>query len=228
MVEARAAGKGRAERLRNAVRTKRRPAFAIARGPRGYDTYAHALVPLVILKRPCYIWGQEAPMNKCIRRILAGTILFFSVSAAFAQSFQAGIGADFFRYENTFLDLRAAYLQPLKPAVELSLGGSFAILTEERDGTVEADFFIPLDGGVVFLFPVNESFAYQFGLGVTAQFLITSENRFYMGPYLGAGVRVRVHPYMVWFLEGRQDLVIGKPDWINTSSRISSGIIFSF
>jgi hypothetical protein len=49
-----------------------------------------------------------------------------------------------------------------------------------------------------------------------------------MGPYLGAGVRVRVHPYMVWFVEGRQDLVIGKPDWINTSSRISSGIIFSF
>lgn len=167
-------------------------------------------------------------MSTCIRRIIAGTVLFFSVSAAFAQSFQAGIGADFFRYEKTFLDLRAAYLQPLKPDVELSLGGSFAILTEERDGAVEADFFIPIDGGVVFLFPVSKIFAYQFGLGVTAQFLIASENRFYMGPYLGAGVRVRVHPYMVWFVEGRQDLVIGKPDWINTSSRISSGIIFSF
>ena len=167
-------------------------------------------------------------MTKSIGRVVAGTILFFSGSALFSQSFQAGIGADFFRYEKTFLDLRAAFLQPLKPDVELSLGGSFAILTEENDGNVEADFFIPLDGGVVFLFPVNKTFSYQFGLGVSAQFLVSSENRFYMGPYLGAGARVRVHPYMVWFLEGRQDLVIGKPDWINTSSRISSGIIFSF
>lgn len=157
---------------------------------------------------------------------LVGIFLFFA-AGAFAQSFQTGIGADFFNYDRTFLDLRAAYLQPLKQDVELSLGASFAIATEKKDGDVEADFFIPLDGGVNFLFRMNDKFGYLFGLGVSVQFLLESERRLYVGPFVKGGVRVKTHPYMTWYFEAQQDLVIGEPDWINNSTRLNTGIIFS-
>jgi hypothetical protein len=163
---------------------------------------------------------------KKTRMIITGIVLAAAAHSLHAQSFLAGIGADFVRYDRTYLDLRAAYLEPLNPGVELLLGGSFATVTEKKNGDVEPDFFIPLDAGVVFTFPVNDTFAYQFGLGVTVQFLIQTDSRFYMGPYVGLGVRFGVHPYMEWYIEGRQDLIFGEPDWINTSTRLSTGVVF--
>ena len=168
---------------------------------------------------------EEDPMRKYL--FIAAFLLFTGVPALFAQSFTAGIGADFFKYERTYLDLRAAYIQPINPDVELTLGGSFAIVTKNEGGTTEADFLIPLDGGVNFLFPVNETFAYQFGLGLTAQFVLETDSRFYMGPFISFGVRFGVHPFMEWYIEGRQDLLFGKPEWISTSTRLSTGVIFA-
>ena len=159
---------------------------------------------------------------------LFSVLLLLLPFAIGAQSLQAGIGADFFTYHRTFLDLHATFLQKIKPDVELSLGGSFALATRDENGTVEADFFIPLDGGVDFLFSVNKEFSYLLGFGLTAQFLLESERRFYMGPFMKVGARYRIHPYMTWYLEVVQDLVIGKPDWINFSSRFSTGILFHF
>ena len=43
---------------------------------------------------------------------------------------------------------------------------------------------------------------------------------------VGLGVRFGVHPYMEWYIEGRQDLIFGEPDWINTSTRLSTGVVF--
>jgi hypothetical protein len=54
------------------------------------------------------------------------------------------------------------------------------------------------------------------------------EFRFLMGPYLKGAVRVKVHPIMSWYLEAQQDLLIGGDDWINTGTRLSTGINFAF
>jgi hypothetical protein len=146
----------------------------------------------------------------------------------FSQAVSAGIGADFPNYEQAYLDVRAQYIHHLNPDVDVTLGSSFAIATHEDNGDKDADFLIPLDLGVNFVFPVNDEFAYYFGIGATAQFNIPDDdtNRFYMGPFVSLGIRVGVHPYMEWYLEARQDLVFGEPDWINTSTRLSTGIIF--
>ncbi len=162
-----------------------------------------------------------------MKRLFFALLLLLPLSLG-AQSLQAGIGADFFTYERTFLDLHATFLKQVKPDVELSLGGSFALATRDDNGTVKADFFIPLDGGVNFLFPINKEFSTLVGFGLTAQFLLESERRFYMGPFMKLGARYRIHPYMTWYLEILQDLVIGKPDWINISTRFGSGILFHF
>jgi hypothetical protein len=166
-------------------------------------------------------------MGVHMKKLLAVILLILPISA-FAQTIQAGIGADLFRYEKTFLDLHAMVLQPVKQDVELFLGGSFALATEKENGSVEADFFIPIDGGVNFLFPVNPEFSYTVGFGLSAQFLIDSDTHFYMGPFVKLGLRYQMHPYMTWYLEALQDLVIGKPDWINNSTRFSTGILFHF
>ncbi|MFQ3619445.1 MAG: hypothetical protein SNJ78_00735 [Spirochaetales bacterium] len=168
-------------------------------------------------------------MRKVLLSAFVGASVFFFIPLlGHSQALQAGIGADFFTYDRTFLDLRATLLKPLKPDVEIFLGGSFALATHNEDGKVEADFFIPLDGGVNFLFPIQKDFSYTLGFGLTAQFLLESDRRFYMGPFMKVGIRYKIHPYMTWYLEGIQDLVIGKPDWINISSRVHTGILFHF
>jgi hypothetical protein len=146
----------------------------------------------------------------------------------FSQALSAGIGADFPNYEKTYLDVRAQYIHYLNPDVDVTLGSSFAIATHKHGGDTDADFLVPVDLGVNFIFPVNDEFAYYFGIGATAQFYVPDEdtNRFYMGPFAALGLRVGVHPYMEWYLEARQDLVFGEPDWINTETRLSTGIIF--
>jgi hypothetical protein len=149
-------------------------------------------------------------------------------SRACAQAFSAGLGADFPNYEKAYLDVRAQYIHYLNPDVDVTLGSSFALVTREDGGDTDADFLVPVDLGVNFIFPVNDAFAYYFGIGATAQFYIPEEgtNRFLMGPFAALGIRAGLHPYMEWYLEARQDLVFGEPDWINTATRLSTGIIF--
>ena len=148
--------------------------------------------------------------------------------AAFSQALSAGIGADFLEYKRPFLDVRALYIHHLNPDVEVFGGGSFAITTRKDNGTTEADFLIPVDLGVNFMFPLNKTFAWYFGIGATGQFLLphTDTKRAFFGPFANLGIRVGVHAYMEWYLEARQDLLFGKPDWINTSTRLSTGILF--
>ena len=156
-------------------------------------------------------------------------VFFGFAPAAFSQALSAGIGADFLRYRDAFLDVRTQYIHHLNPDVEIFVGASFAITTrKDDDGSTRADFLIPADLGVNFLFPLGETFAWYFGIGATAQTLLphTETKRFFMGPFANLGIRVGIHTYMEWYLEARQDLLFGKPDWINTSTRLSTGIVF--
>ncbi|MDR3200102.1 MAG: hypothetical protein LBT68_01475 [Spirochaetales bacterium] len=155
-------------------------------------------------------------------------ILLALCPTAFSQSLSAGIGADFPNYEKSYLDIRLQYIHHLNPDVDVTLGSSFALSTHKDDGDTDADFLIPVDLGVNFIFPINDIFAYYFGIGATAQFFIPDDgvNRIYPGPFVTVGLRAGVHPFMEWYLEARQDLLFGEPDWLNTSTRLSTGIIF--
>ena len=163
-----------------------------------------------------------------MKRYVIFIFLIIVSPAVFSQAVSAGIGADFFKYEDAFLDVRLQYIHHLNPDVEVNLGGSFAITTRKENEETKADFLVPVDLGVNFLFPANETFAWYFGIGASAQFLMPKNdtNRFYMGPFAALGIRLGVHTYMEWYLEARQDLLFGEPDWINTGTRVSTGIVF--
>ena len=163
-----------------------------------------------------------------MRRLFFLFVFFGLAPVVFSQALSAGIGADFLKYEDAFLDVRAQYIHYLNPDVEIFLGGSFAITTHKDNGDTKADFLVPADLGVNFLFPLDQTFAWYFGIGGTVQFLLphTETKRIYMGPFANLGIRVGIHPYMEWYLEARQDLLFGEPDWINTATRLSTGIVF--
>ena len=154
-------------------------------------------------------------------------ILLSSVSFA-VPSFSVHIGGDFFNYEDNYLDLGFTYMNPIGEDMELYLAGHFGVLTRTEDGEITADFFYPLEGGLNFLFPFNSSFTGLFGIGLTPQILVADETRFYLGPTVKCGLRVRIHPLMQWMAEVQQDLVIGAPKWINTGTRLYTGIVFTF
>ncbi len=167
-----------------------------------------------------------------VRRTLFCLVLLAVAPAAFSQmSFAAGLGANFFRYDTPYLTaLAATYLYEYTDGVELNIGGEFAIsTTEDDDGDTVPRFLLPANIGLNFVFP-REQVSMVFGTGLTPVFVIDEEGDpgFLMGPYAKGAVRVNVHPYMSWFLELQQDLLIGGSDWINTGTRASSGIVFSF
>ncbi|TVR89465.1 MAG: hypothetical protein EA428_10155 [Spirochaetaceae bacterium] len=167
-----------------------------------------------------------------LRRALVSLVLLAVAPAAFSQmSFAAGLGVNFFRYETPYLTaLAATYLYEYTDGVELNIGGEFAInTTEDDDGDVVPRFLLPANIGLNFVFP-RDQVSVVFGTGLTPVFVIDEDGdtSFLMGPYAKGAVRVNVHPFMSWFLEIQQDLLIGGSDWINTGTRASSGIVFSF
>ncbi len=165
--------------------------------------------------------------------IVTLVIALFAVTAASAQSTFAGhIGVNFFRYERTYLETGVIFLAPIAEQMELHLGADYGISTETRaDGTVDPYFLIPVNLGLNFTFPFANG-AYYLGTGVTPSFRLGPESdggfRFYMGPYARTGLRYKVHEVMSIFLDVEQDLLIGGPAWINTSTRLKGGILFSF
>ncbi len=152
--------------------------------------------------------------------------------AAAENSVSAGLGANFFRYDTTYLTAIAAnYQHELRPDLELNIGGEFGITTDEdADGDTVPSFLIPVNIGLNFAFPVERT-TFLFGTGLTPVFNINpdtdDEFEFYMGPYVKGAMRLRVHPIMSWFVEVQQDLLIGGDDWINVASRVSTGINFT-
>ena len=111
--------------------------------------------------------------------------------------------------------------------MEFHMAANFGISTRTVDSTVEALFYIPFDFGLNFIFNEESKLNFLVGTGLTPQILSMNEVSFYMGPYLKGGIRVKVHEYMKWFLEVQQDLLVGAPKWINTTTSIRTGILFS-
>ncbi len=162
------------------------------------------------------------------RILLISMILCAAATGLSAQpSFSAGIGGDFFNYEKNFLDMGSSMVVPIAEGMELNLGVNFGIATETEDSDVDASFYIPFDLGLNFLFNEEQALQYLVGVGLTPQFLFDDGTDFYMGPYAKGGIRVKVHEYMKWFIELQQDLVIGAPDWINTVTRVKTGVLFN-
>ena len=164
-----------------------------------------------------------------MKRILFPFILLCAAaSALYAQpSFTAGIGGDFFNYDKAFLDMGGSVVVPIQEGMEFNLGMNFGIATESDGSDVDALFYFPIDAGINFVFNEEEKLNYLVGVGLTPQFLFNDGTSFYMGPYVKGGLRLKVHEYMKWFIELQQDLVIGAPDWINTVTRVKTGILFN-
>lgn len=163
-----------------------------------------------------------------MKKYFFAMIFFVSAIAAFPQMFSAQLGIDFFNYEKGFLDFRLAYHQNLAESMELKLGTDIGISTSERAGQTVADFLITGELGLVFLFPASSTVAPYIGVGLSPQFFIAESSAFYLGPYLDAGLRIKVHPNMDLMTELKQELPVGPPKWINNSTRLSAGIIFHF
>ncbi len=175
---------------------------------------------------------------KRLRTAIAVAVMLTTIAATHLvadNSFSAGIGVNFFRYETTYLTvLSATYHHELQDGLELNIGGDFNITTKENDdGDVKPRFVLPANIGLNFTFP-QERVTFLFGTGLTPVFNINTDEtgsddfRFYMGPYVKGAMRVKVHPIMSWFVEYQQDLLIGGNDWINSASRIMTGINFAF
>ncbi len=158
--------------------------------------------------------------------------LFPVFSEKLPPSFSANLGFDFFNYSEIYLDTGFAYNHPITDGLELTVGADFSLRTiQESDGNVLPYFFIPINVGLNFIFQ-NTFPTYLLGVGLSPVIRIPpsakDEGRFYMGPYIKAGIRIRVHRLMNWFVNVYQDLLIGRPAWINTSTRIYTGINFRF
>ena len=142
--------------------------------------------------------------------------------------FSAYIGSDFFNYEDGYLNIGATYQTAVAERMEFYISANFGVMTYKSGGTVQADFYYPLDAGLHFLFPVSSNLTGIFGVGVSPQFVVNEETRVYAGPTVKGGFRLRIHPRMEWMAEVQQDLIIGAPSWINTGTRVHTGIVFSF
>lgn len=172
--------------------------------------------------------------TKAVRRLiivmfLAGT----SFSAVAADiSISTGIGVNFFRAETPYLTALSVTYQPvIAEGLELNLGSEFAITTDGEGGQTNPSILLPFNVGLNFTFP-QEASTFVFGVGITPVFSFMPEAdddfQFYMGPYVKGALQVRVHPIMSWFMEAKQDLLIGGPQWINSSTRLLTGINFSY
>lgn len=161
-------------------------------------------------------------------------LLLATVPVIAQSSISTGVGVNFFRYETTYLTaLSAAYHHELSDGLELNIGGDFNITTRQNsDDETKPRFVIPANVGLNFTFP-QETVTFLFGAGLTPVFNINTDEegddefRFYMGPYVKGAMRVKVHPIMSWYVEYQQDLLIGGTNWINSASRVVTGINFA-
>lgn len=160
----------------------------------------------------------------------AGT-LFVAPQAQAQSSFSAGIGGMFYRYETGFLSTHVTYLFEREDQLEINAGAAFGITTRSDNGDVEPQFLIPLNLGLNFLFP-NQNAVFLFGTGLSPVFHFNPNDNddfeFLVGPYAKVGLRIPVHRIMSWGLELQQDLLIGGDEWINTATRVFTGITFTF
>ena len=149
-------------------------------------------------------------------------------TAAHAETgFQAGVTLDFLNYENAFIAPAFSVQPVIAKDMELDLGMAFGIYVLEG----HPRFKVPLKVGFNFLFTVAPAISPILSIGVLPQ-IVWGETTFYqptlflIGPYIGGGIRFQLHPLMSWFVDVQQTLLIGAPKWINTGTRIGTGMQF--
>jgi hypothetical protein len=156
-----------------------------------------------------------------------------SISAAYASEvesmFTASFGVNFYGYDTTYLTTGVVYQVQVQEGMDFVGGADFGIHTDkDNSGNVQADFLIPLRVGLHFPFE-GEKVTFGFGTGLSPCFQFSNDGDdggFLMGPYINGTMRIQVHPVMSVFFQAQQDLLFGKPDWINTGSRFLIGISF--
>ncbi|MDC7125589.1 MAG: hypothetical protein PQJ46_08470 [Spirochaetales bacterium] len=159
--------------------------------------------------------------------VLFSSTIAMSLSASPLIPFKMGVV--FPNYDNAYLVVNSGAYIPLQDNLEFSIAGAFGIRTETTSyNNVNAYFYIPIDLGVTFLFPIPANFTIISGVGLSSQFLFDDNFYYHLGPYLKVGMRYRLHPNMQLSLEAKQDLTFGPSEWINTSTQISAGIVFNF
>lgn len=167
-------------------------------------------------------------MKRCLIALL---LLALPLAVSAQSAFNAKIGGNFYRYERSYLSTGFTYLLTLEEGMEVNVGGDFGISTRRENGEIEPSFLVPANLGLNFTFP-QETVTFYVGFGLTPVFAFNvsadEDFSFLMGPYGKAGMRVKVHRIMSWFVEYQQDLLIGGEEWINTSTRLNTGIHFSF
>jgi len=170
---------------------------------------------------------KEILMKKRILLILTIFTGIMGLSASPLVPFT--LGAAFPNYEHSYMLVGTGIHVPLENNIELSLTGAFGIRTETADtGDVNADFLIPINAGVNFLFPVKTKLTFVTGAGLNTQMEFTDDFTLHIGPYIRGGIRYRVHKNMQLTMELQQDLVFGPPKWINTTTQVCAGIVCNF
>ncbi len=167
-------------------------------------------------------------MRKIIPLAILGIILALPAAAEDSLFFSADIGGNFLNYDKPYLSTGAAMIVKIRPDMELDLGADVALATEKDNGKVKAGFVIPANAGLNFTFP-KDPMEFLVGIGVSPVVQHkTSKNHinFFMGPFLKGGARLKIHPVMQVFGEVQQSLLIGPPQWINTGTTATVGIIF--
>lgn len=168
-------------------------------------------------------------MRQILPFLLFGAALAAPAAGEDSLFISADIGGNFLNYESAYLDTGAAVIVKIRPDMELDIGADIALTTEENDeGDVKAGFIFPVNAGLNFTFPAGTA-EYLVGIGLSPVFqnqVDTGGINFFMGPFLKAGMRLKVHPVMQVFGEVKQDLLIGPPQWINTGTTATVGILF--
>ena len=169
--------------------------------------------------------------------VFCSAILILTAGPVFSQesSFSFNLGMDFFNYRETFINMGGAYNIGIGSGMEASLGMDFAIWPYRQGEEIKPAFFIPINLGFNFIF-LEMYPRLLLGVGVSPIIIVRPEGGpteelgrtgFYMGPYVRAGIRWPIHKVMSWFALIHQDLSIGPPNWINTGTRITTGINFA-
>ncbi|WP_028972784.1 hypothetical protein [Spirochaeta cellobiosiphila] len=158
------------------------------------------------------------------------SILIGLASMVGAQSFNASFGADF-TSKRAYVNFGGAFVTLVSTNTEFEIGSAVGIQTEQNDGNTEANFIVPVNIGLNFVFPFQPTFDGLVGIGLEPTFLFPGEDdedvNFLLGPSIKLGTRVKIHDNLKWYVEAKESMLIGPPDWINLKTTVSTGFNFS-
>ncbi len=163
-----------------------------------------------------------------MKKILTITLLLVSVTLFSEEnrtSYSITAGTEYLN--EFFMNFGFSIIKPLDGNKEIDIKVSMDMTTIKSDSEVTPVITVPIKLGINFLFPINEKFTFLAGPGLSPTMrLLGDDTGFLLGPNVKLGLRFKIHPSMSIFLEGCQSVLIGKPDWIYSSTEIVFGVNF--